>query len=201
MLKPTLVFASMILCPLVVPFASADEGATATAEVPAAETPKESNESTKVSVFGEADLKVPAQFKSTAPQSGIIEHEFVAKSSTDEKTTARVTFMAAGGDVKANISRWKAQFSGGAAEDQKSEETKVGKWEVHIVDVNGKFQERMGGGPFFGGKTVERENYAMTGAILVHPEGKKYFVKMVGPAEVVKENRDAFVEMIKSIDK
>ena len=59
----------------------------------------------------------------------------------------------------------------------------------------------MGGGPFFGGKTVERENYAMAGAIIVHPEGRKYFVKMVGPAEVVNENREAFVEMIKSIDK
>ncbi|WP_442506851.1 hypothetical protein SH528x_005724 [Novipirellula sp. SH528] len=158
-------------------------------------------EAKTVSVFGEADLKVPAQFKATKPQSGIVEHEFVAKSAKDDAATARVTFMAAGGDVQANISRWKGQFSGGDAEAQKSKEMKVGKWNVHIVDVSGKFQERMGGGPFFGGKTVERENYAMAGAIIVHPEGRKYFVKMVGPAEVVNENRDAFVEMIKSIDK
>ncbi|WP_372726051.1 hypothetical protein [Novipirellula sp.] len=158
-------------------------------------------EAKTVSVFGEADLKVPAQFKATKPQSGIVEHEFVATSEKNEEATARVTFMAAGGDVQANISRWKGQFSGGDPEAQKSKEMKVGKWDVHIVDVSGKFQERMGGGPFFGGKTVERENYAMTGAIIVHPEGRKYFVKMVGPAEVVTENRDAFVEMIKSIEK
>ncbi|TWU20104.1 hypothetical protein Pla52o_46180 [Novipirellula galeiformis] len=158
-------------------------------------------EAKTVDVFGEGELKVPSQFQATKPQSGIIEHEFVAKSTENEKATARVTFMAAGGDIQANIGRWKGQFSGGAADAQKSEEMKVGKWNVHIVDVSGKFQERMGGGPFFGGKTVERENYAMTGAIIVHPEGRKYFVKMVGPAEVVSENRAAFVQMIKSINK
>ena len=163
--------------------------------------PEAKEEAKTVSVFGEANLKVPAQFKATKPQSGIVEHEFVAKSTKNDEATARVTFMAAGGDVQANISRWKGQFSGGDAEAQKSNEMKVGKWNVHIVDVSGKFQERMGGGPFFGGKTVERENYAMAGAIIVHPEGRKYFVKMVGPAEVVNENREAFVEMIKSIDK
>ncbi|EMI15386.1 putative secreted protein [Rhodopirellula maiorica SM1] len=158
-------------------------------------------EAKTVSVFGEADLKVPTQFTATKPQSGIVEHEFVAKSEKNEDATARVTFMAAGGDVQANISRWKGQFSGGDPKAQKTKEMKVGKWNVHIVDVSGKFQERMGGGPFFGGKTVERENYAMTGAIIVHPEGRKYFVKMVGPSEVVTENRDAFVAMIKSIEK
>jgi hypothetical protein len=40
----------------------------------------------------------------------------------------------------------------------------------------------------------------MAGAILVHPEGRKYFVKMIGPAEVVKANRKSFVSMIKSIN-
>ena len=44
-----------------------------------------------------------------------------------------------------------------------------------------------------------RFDYAMTGAILVHPEGRKFFVKMIGPADVVKANRKAFVEMIKTI--
>ena len=58
----------------------------------------------------------------------------------------------------------------------------------------------MGGGPFAGGKVINRENYAMAGAILVHPEGRKYFVKMIGPAAVVKANRKSFVSMIKSIN-
>jgi hypothetical protein len=156
---------------------------------------------TSVDVFGAGSLEVPASFKKVAPKSGIIEHEFQAKTGEGkEGETARVTFMAAGGDVKANIQRWKGQFAGGKAEDQKVEEMKLGNWEVYIVDVNGSFAERMGGGPFAGGKVVNRENYAMAGAILVHPEGRKYFVKMIGPAEVVKANRKSFVSMIKSIN-
>lgn len=153
-----------------------------------------------ISVFGAGDLKVPAEFKRVDPQSSIIEHEFqAAVGEGKEGETARVTLMAAGGDVKANIERWKGQFAGGDEKDQKTEEMKVGNWQVFIVDVSGNYAERMGGGPFAGGRVVNRENYAMAGAILVHPEGRKYFVKMIGPADVVKANRKAFVSMIKSI--
>ncbi len=155
-----------------------------------------------VSVFGAGTLEVPASFKRVAPKSSIIEHEFQAKTGEGkEGETARVTLMAAGGDVKANIQRWKGQFAGGDAKDQKVEEMKVGNWQVYLVDVSGSFAERMGGGPFAGGKVVNRENYAMAGAILVHPEGRKYFVKMIGPSKVVKENRKSFVSMIKSVEK
>ncbi|MGB1926478.1 MAG: hypothetical protein ACPHL6_08100 [Rubripirellula sp.] len=158
--------------------------------------------SVSVDVFGAGSLQVPASYKKVAPKSGIIEHEFQAKTGEGkEGETARVTFMAAGGDVKANIQRWKGQFAGGKAEDQKVEQMKLGNWEVYLVDVSGSFAERMGGGPFAGGKVVNRENYAMAGAILVHPEGRKYFVKMIGPGEVVKANRKSFVSMIKSIEK
>ncbi|TWU39193.1 hypothetical protein [Novipirellula artificiosorum] len=161
---------------------------------------------TKVSVFGEAEIIVPAEFKSTPAKSRIIEHEFAVKpnrdvADSDESLTARLTFMAAGGDVDANLERWKGQFSGGAAEDQKVEAMNLGKWQVHVAELSGQFQERMGGGPFSGGKVVERTNHAMLGAIVVHPDGKKYFVKMVGPAETIKQNRDAFIAMIKSIHK
>lgn len=150
-----------------------------------------------VSVFGDANLSVPAEFKRVEPKSRIIAHEFQAKK---DDATARVTMMAAGGDVDANITRWQGQFAGGDADAQKSEQMKLGKWNVYIVDVSGSYAERMGGGPFAGGKVVNRENYAMAGAILVHPEGRKFFVKMIGPEQVVKANRKAFVEMIKSIE-
>jgi hypothetical protein len=159
-------------------------------------------EAESVSIFDEANLAVPADFKRVEPKSRIIEHEFEAKTGEGkEGEVARVTLMAAGGDVEANITRWKSQFAGGNEEANKTEQLTVGKWTVHVIDVNGTYAESMGGGPFAPGKTVNRENYAMTGAILVHPEGKKYFVKMIGPQEVVKANREAFVNMIKSIEK
>jgi hypothetical protein len=153
-----------------------------------------------ISVFGDATLKVPAAWETAPPQSSIIEHEFVAKSGEGEDALkARITMMAAGGDVKANIDRWKGQFTGGDADAQKTEQKKIGNWTVHIADLSGSFAETMGGGPFSGGKTVKRENYAMTGVILEHPEGRKYFIKVTGPMDVVKANRPAVVEMLEGL--
>ncbi len=152
-----------------------------------------------VDVFG-ATLEVPGDFKRVPPASRILAHEFQAKAGEgDDAKTARVTMMAAGGDVPANIRRWKGQFTGGDEAAQKIEEMELGNWTIHIVDVSGDYAERMGGGPFAGGKVVNRKDYAMTGAILVHPEGKKYFVKMIGPAEVIKANRERLIEMIKTL--
>ena len=167
-----------------------------------AEAPIDAGKSTSITVFGAGTLSVPAEFKRVELQSRILEHEFQAKAGEgDDAKTARVTMMAAGGDVKDNIKRWYGQFSGGDKEAQKTEELKIGDWQVHLVDASGAYQERMGGGPFAGGKVVTREDYAMAGAILVNPEGRKYFVKMIGPSSVIKANRKAFVDMIKSIEK
>jgi len=163
-----------------------------------------SGKPTTVDVMGKAKLTVPAEFKRVQPKSNIIQHEFQARFGDGEKKqAARITMMPAGGDVKANIRRWKGQFAGGDKEANQTEELTVGDWTVHIVDLNGSFAERMGGGPFAGGKVVQRENYAMTGAILVPPgasaQGAKYFVKMIGPAAVIKANRERLIAMIKGL--
>jgi hypothetical protein len=156
----------------------------------------------EIGIFGTATMKVPAAFKRTAAANRLIEHEFQAQAGEGKDAkTARVTMMAAGGDVAANIARWKGQFSGGDADAQKTEEMKVGKWQVHLVDVAGTYAESMGGGPFAPGRKIQRDDYAMAGAILVGADGRKYFIKMIGPAQVVKKNRESFVKMIKSIEK
>ena len=171
----------------------------ATAGWSVAASADEAEQQQSVSVFGEATLEVPAEFKRTEPQSRILEHEFQARAGEgDDAPTARVTMMAAGGDVAANIERWKGQFSGDDKK-QKVKQLDRGQWKVHLVDVSGVYSDRVGGGPFFGGRTVERSDHAMLGAILVHPQGRKYFVKMIGPETVVEANRKPFVEMIKSI--
>jgi hypothetical protein len=148
-----------------------------------------------VSVFDKGKMKVPPAFKRTKP-GPIVQHEF--KVGEGEKT-ARLTMMGASGGIEPNIKRWKGQFSGGDEAAQKTEKMKAGPWDIYLVDLNGSFAERMGGGPFAGGKMVQRKGYAMAGAILAEPECRLYFVKMVGPEEVVKANREKFVEMIKSI--
>jgi hypothetical protein len=149
-----------------------------------------------VSVFDAATLSVPPAFKPVEAKSRIVEHEFEAR---EGDQVARMTMMASGGGIEANIARWKGQFSGGKAEAQKTEQIKVGNWDVHLVEVSGTYKDSMGGGPFAGGKTVDRADYAMVGAILVHPEGRTYFVKLVGPQATVKANQTKFVEMIKGM--
>ena len=45
----------------------------------------------------------------------------------------------------------------------------------------------------------------MIGAIIMpaesNPDAAGYFVKMIGPAEVIKANRDRLIAMIKTLDK
>jgi hypothetical protein len=159
-----------------------------------------------VDVFNSGKMEVPAEFKQVPPKSRIVQHEFQASVGDGEKKeTARVTMMVSGGGVKANVRRWKGQFAGGDKQANKTEELKVGQWTVHIVDLNGSFGERMGGGPVAGGKVVQRENYSMCGAIIIapdaKPDGPAYFVKMIGPATVIKANRERMVAMVKSLDK
>jgi hypothetical protein len=167
---------------------------SANADAPVAEAPAGET----LTILSEAKMVVPGEFERTEPLSGIIQHEFKV---TAGEESARLTMMPAGGDVAANISRWKGQFAGGDADKIKSEEIKAGDWKVHLVDVNGSYSETMGGGPFSGGKTVKRENYAMVGAIIVNKDDQKYFLKLIGPATVVDANRDKFVEMVQSIGK
>jgi hypothetical protein len=156
----------------------------------------EEGQAESISIFGQGQMEVPASFERTEPGSRILEHEFKV---TEGDKAARLTMMRAGGGIQANIKRWKGQFTGGKEEDQKVKTMNVGPFEVHLVDVSGTYAERMGGGPFFGGKVVQRPDYAMTGAIIVSEKGPTYFVKMIGPAEVVQAKREKFVGMIKSI--
>lgn len=153
-----------------------------------------------VEVLGSGRMDVPEVFESVPPKSRIIRHEFRVPADAGEgDDTARLTMMAAGGNVKANIDRWKGQFSGDDADNAKTEQMTVGDYTVHLVDISGTYADSMGGGPFSGGKKVQRPDYAMTAAIIVDDNDRKYFAKMVGPEGVVESHREAFVEMIKSL--
>ena len=155
-------------------------------------------EPTTVDVFGKSKMQVPADFKKVETKSRILDHEFQATIDGGE-APARVTMMASGGGIDANIRRWQGQFTGGDADAKKTEVMDVGEVKVHVVSNNGSFADSMGGGPFMRGKVVERKDYAMRGAILEYPDGKTYFVKMIGPRKVVKANEPAFMQMLKDL--
>jgi len=58
------------------------------------------------------------------------------------------------------------------------------------VTTEGTFSSGMPGGP-----TTAMENYALLGAIVEHKEGN-VFVKMTGPAALVKASRQKFLDFL-----
>jgi hypothetical protein len=93
-----------------------------------------------------------------------------------------------GGGTQANIDRWFMQFKD--AKDKKSNKTKVGKHDVIYVSTEGTYS---GGMPGQAPQTFE--NYALLGAIIENPNGN-IFVKMTGPATVVKGADADFRKMV-----
>ncbi|WP_164103834.1 hypothetical protein [Candidatus Laterigemmans baculatus] len=151
-----------------------------------------------IRIFDALTLTVPEGWKPQPPKSRIVEHEFAAPQGEGEDVpTSRITMMAAGGDVEANISRWKGQFEGDS--EAKVEKFQAAGASVHYVQLSGSFKDTMGGGPFSGGRTVVRENYGMLGAIIVLPNGRQYFIKLTGPQKAVDAEREAFKAMLQEL--
>jgi hypothetical protein len=153
---------------------------------------------------GKLVLEAPEKWVRKEPRSRIVDHEFAVEGEKG-KEAGRMTVMGAGGSIEQNIDRWIGQFKqpdGKNTKDKaKTEKKKVAGLEVQIVDVAGTYKD-MPGGPFAGGKTIERENYRMLAAIIPGgPSVGNYFIKFYGPAEIVKENEKAFYKMVESLEK
>lgn len=138
-------------------------------------------------------------WKKVMPKSRIIEAEFEVPAAKGDETPGRLTAMGAGGDVEANIARWAGQFTAPAGAEVKPQIDKltVDGAEVHMVSLAGTYKDSPGG-PFAGGKTVNRENYRMLGAICVTKSGN-YFLKLYGPKATIGENEKAFRSLVESM--
>ena len=98
-----------------------------------------------------------------------------------------------GGDVEANVTRWKGQFQpaeDGTAVKFDREEWVFGKRKVTLVILQGTF---LNGSPF-GAKTPVPDS-AMIGAILESDSGH-VFVKFTGPQKQILASRDAFLKLL-----
>jgi len=153
---------------------------------------------------GSLSLEAPASWKRVQPKSGIVETEFAIPSAGD-LPPGRMTVMGAGGSVQANVDRWYGQFSqpdGSATKDKATSKTlKLAGCTVTLVDVSGTYKD-MPGGPFAGGKTIERPDYRMLAAIVETPEQAprgSYFLKFYGPAATVAQEADGFRKMVEGM--
>lgn len=155
---------------------------------------------------GAVSLEAPAAWQRVQPKSGIVETEFAIPSTGNGPdgsplAPGRMTVMGAGGSVEANIERWYGQFAqpdGGSTKDKAStKKLKVADRDVTLVDIAGTYKDSPGG-PFAGGKTIDRPGYRMLAAIVEGPDGN-YFLKFYGPAATVEQHADGFRAMIEGM--
>lgn len=116
----------------------------------------------------------------------------------EKKNFAEVVFFhfgpGDGGGVQANVDRWFSQFEGPKEKiGAKSEEKMIGKHKVTFVRAEGTY---MSGMPGLGARTAQPGS-ALRGAIIESEQGA-VFVKMTGPAALVKSAEDDFRKMIES---
>jgi hypothetical protein len=149
---------------------------------------------------GKLTMAAPESWEKKQPRTRIVDVEYGVPAKEAKTDAARLTMMASGGGVQANIDRWYGQFeqpNNKATKDvAKVEKLELSGLPVHVVDISGKFKDQPRG-PF--GPTVVKENYRMLGAIIETKNAGTYYVKLYGPAETVHENEKEFMGLIKSL--
>ena len=98
-----------------------------------------------------------------------------------------------GGGTKANVERWLGQFQNQPS--PKIEEGKIGTHKVTYVQVEGTYMSGMPGGP-----RTPQPNSMLNGAIIEGGNGN-VFIKMTGPAALVKSATADFRKMVESAAK
>ena len=141
-------------------------------------------------------MQVPESWKKKKPRNNIVESEYEVTAVEGDEINGRLTMMASGGGIEANIARWKSQFKSKDGEgNSKVEKKEIDGMEVHVVDLKGNFMDAPRG-PF--GPKVERENYRMLGAI-VKTEKADYFLKLYGPEKTIDANAKRFAAVVESL--
>lgn len=150
---------------------------------------------------GSFSLSAPEGWQRVQPRSRIVETEFGVPSE-EGLQPGRMTVMGAGGSIEANIDRWFGQFGqpdGSPTKEHAAvKKMTIAGCTVTMVDVSGTFKD-MPGGPFAGGKTIERPDYRMLAAIVETPSQGNYFIKFYGPSVTVTKYVDGFRTMVEGL--
>jgi hypothetical protein len=163
----------------------------------AAEDEKDDPKARAVSIAeGAFELTAPKDWKRGQPRSNIIEHEFALPGEKKDQEPGRLTIMAAGGSVDANISRWLGQFADRKEEKAEPKEIEVAGQKVLLVDISGTFRDQRG--PF--APAVERKDHRMLGAILELGDKRgNVFLKLTGPSATIEHQAKSFKEFVESL--
>lgn len=143
------------------------------------------------------DWTVPDGWTESPNKSPMRKASYVIPDPSGGKETAELAVFffgpQQGGDVKQNITRWVNQFKDVPDDGIVESERQANGLEQHVVEIkSGTFVDTMMGG---GAKSEQ----GMLGAVVVAPDGNKYFFKMTGPAKTVQSSKDAFDALLQSM--
>lgn len=144
----------------------------------------------------ELTFTAPAGWESVAVTSPMRKAQ-LKLTSADKKETAEIIFFhfgpGNGGGTQSNVDRWFRQFEEPKEKiNAKVEETTVGSTKVTYVQAQGTYRSGMPGGP-----QTSMPNYALHGAV-IEAAGGSVFVKMTGPAALVKSAAADFKKLVES---
>src|SRR5262249_22808191 len=144
--------------------------------------------------------RTPADWKEEEPANTMRYAQFRLPRKGDDKYDAEVVvFKGLGGSAKANVDRWKGQFTppeGKAIDDvAKVEQMKVGGRDAPLLDTQATYL--MKPRPFDpNDKGQKRPDYRM---VALQLEGKTpYQIRLVGPAKTVEAYKKGFDEWLKN---
>lgn len=150
---------------------------------------------------GEIAWTVPKEWVEEPPKSEMrkAQYRLPAASGDKEDGECVVYYFGAGqgGEVKANLDRWAAQFGGRGSAPPKFSQTTAGGFTINRAEARGTYTPSpmsMGGGP----DPEPRPGYMLLGAIVPGPDAN-WFFKCTGPEKTMEANRARFDALLASI--
>lgn len=140
--------------------------------------------------LGSVVVTVPTGWFEIPPRSGVLLAEFQLPGG---EGVGRLTCSAAGGDVEANLDRWRGQFqtAGSDVRPSRSEIEIAGKPAI-LMELEGTFTDG------FATQNAVQENAAMIGIVLPLGEAN-FFIKATGPQATIKKHRDGILEFARTL--
>jgi hypothetical protein len=145
---------------------------------------------------GEVTFNRPATWEWVPASSPMRKAELRVKDDKAKSSADVVFFAGFGGSAKDNVNRWFGQFQEGPDKiHAKSEEKNVAGHKITYASAEGTY---MSGMP--GGAKTPQPGTGLLAAVIEESSGN-IFVRMTGPAELVKRSEGDFKKMVESISK
>ncbi len=143
--------------------------------------------------LGGKKMTAPQTWVRKQPRSAMLLAEFSLPHVEEDSVDGRLTVMAVGGSVEANIDRWREQFLGKPKKDTQ-ERLDVAGIPVILVDLSGAYSDQHG----MSGPVAEQPQFRMRAAIF-DLNGRQHIIKCYGPAKTMAHYDNDFLAFVKSL--